>query len=93
MRVIIPKALHARILEELHTGHPGVVRTKSLARFHVWWPGLDKDIAQKVYDCKPCQLMQNTPPQALVQPWQWPKRSWQRIHVDLPVHSRIKCSF
>ncbi len=82
MRVIIPKQFRARILEELHTGHPGIVRMKSLARFHVWWPGLDKDIADNVHDCVPCQSVRNKPAQAPLQPWQWPKRPWQRIHVD-----------
>ena len=53
IRVIIPKQFRARILEELHTGHPGIVRMKSLARFHVWWPGLDKDIADNVHGCVP----------------------------------------
>ena len=82
MRVIIPKQFRARILEELHTGHPGIVRMKSLARFHVWWPGLDKDIADNVHGCVPCQSVRNKPAQAPLQPWQWPKRPWQRIHVD-----------
>lgn len=81
MRVIIPKQFQARILEELHTGHPGIVRMKSLARFHVWWPGLDKDIAETVHDCVPCQSIRNKQ-QAPLQPWQWPKQPWQRIHVD-----------
>ena len=39
---IIPKQLQERVLHELHTGHPGIVRMKSLARLHVWWPSLDK---------------------------------------------------
>ena len=32
IRVIIPKQLRERALHELHTGHPGIVRMKSLAR-------------------------------------------------------------
>ena len=67
MHVIIPKQFQARILEELHTGHPEIVRMKSLARFHVWWPGLDKEIAESVHDCAPCQSVRNKPPQAPVQ--------------------------
>ena len=73
-RVIIRKPFRARILEELHTGHPGIVRMKSLTRFHVWWR-LDKEIAESVHDCEPCQSVRNKPPQAPVKPW-------QRIHID-----------
>ena len=47
---------------------------KSLARFHVWWPSLDKDIAD-VHGCVPCQSVRNKPAQATLQPW-------QQIHVD-----------
>ena len=54
MRVIIPPTFRARVLEELHAGHPGIVRMKALARIHVWWPGLDKDIAETVRSCLPC---------------------------------------
>ena len=32
-----------RMLYELHTGHAGIVRMKSHARLHVWWPKLDRD--------------------------------------------------
>lgn len=42
IRVIIPKQLRERVLHELHTGHPGIVRMNSLARLHVWWPILIK---------------------------------------------------
>ena len=36
MKVIVPNKLQGRILEELHTGHMGIVKMKSLARTHVW---------------------------------------------------------
>ena len=82
IRVIVPKSFHERVLKELHSGHPGIVRMKSLARLHVWWPNLDKDISSVVRGCVKCQLTRNKPPQAPLQPWDWPKLPWQRIHID-----------
>lgn len=82
IRVIIPKSFRPRVLEELHSGHPGVVRMKSLARLHVWWPKLDKDILSVVRDCAKCQLARNKPQTAPLHPWEWPKAPWQRIHID-----------
>ena len=44
VRVVVPARLRERVVEELHRGHPGVVRMKSLARSHVWWPELDSEL-------------------------------------------------
>ena len=82
IRVIIPKQLRERVLLELHTGHPGIVRMKSLARLHVWWPNLDKDIATIVQQRSDCQKSRNKPQPAPLHPWDWPKMPWQRIHID-----------
>ena len=70
------------MLHELHTGHPGIVRMKSLARLHVWWPNLDKDIATIVQRCNDCQKSRNKPQPAPLHPWDWPKMPWQRAHID-----------
>lgn len=43
-RIVIPQHYRPAILEELHEGHPGVVRMKMLARQKVYWPSLNADI-------------------------------------------------
>ena len=42
---------------------------KSLARSHVWWPGLDKNIEDMVKACVECQSVKETPPPAPLHPW------------------------
>ena len=81
-RVVVPPPGRERILDELHEGHPGIARMKSLARSFVWWPGMDKSLEQKVQTCDACQRSRNLPAVAPIQPWEWPERPWSRLHVD-----------
>lgn len=81
-RVIIPPPLRKKVLDELHTGHCGVVRMKEIARSYFWWPGLDADIEQKAGSCPDCQKMRNLPQLAPLHPWDWPEEPWQRVHID-----------
>ena len=92
-RVVIPTPCREAVLTELHAGHPGCTRMKSLSRMYVWWPGITKDIENTVRNCTACQLHQSTPPVAPLHPWSWPTRAvwspefeWRR---DVP---RNKCS-
>ncbi|XP_048590142.1 uncharacterized protein K02A2.6-like [Nematostella vectensis] len=81
-RVVIPPQGRVKLLQELHDGHPGMVRMKMLARSYFWWPGLDADIEQKVKDCTSCQSNAKAPSTAPLHPWEWPSRPWSRIHID-----------
>ena len=81
-RVVIPPPGRERILAQLHEGHPGISRMKSLARSFVWWPGLEKALEDKVRCCDQCQRSRHLPAVAPIQPWEWPARLWSRLHVD-----------
>ena len=81
-RVVVPPPGRARVIEELHEGHPGISRMKSLARSFVWWPQLDQEIEEKVKTCNSCQNTRHQPPSAPLHPWEWPQRPWVRLHAD-----------
>ena len=81
-RVVIPEALRSAVLEELHQGHMGIVKMKSIARGYVWWPNIDKDIEMLGQTCDGCLQTRNIPPAVALHPWQLAERPWQRIHID-----------
>lgn len=51
-RVVIPFKLQNRVLNEVHTGHLGIVKMKSIARNYVYWPSIDKDIETIGSECQ-----------------------------------------
>ena len=81
-RVIIPQRLQEVISQELHREHMGIARMKAVARSHVWWMGIDKDLESLAKSCPECAEVKQAPPSAPLHPWIWPSRPWQRIHLD-----------
>jgi len=69
---VIPAEGHEKMLDQLHQGHPGISRMKSLARSYCWWPGMDKELENKVKSCTSCQQHQQLSAAAPLQPWEWP---------------------
>ena len=69
-------------MDEIHNGHPGVSRMKSIARDVVWWPGINKDLQERVRKCEKCQPHQKTPALAPLYPWEWLRCPWACIHID-----------
>lgn len=67
-RVVVPDQGWRQVLLELHQGHQGCTRMKSLARMYVWWPGLDADIENAVKWCERCQENQSDPAVIAIEP-------------------------
>lgn len=82
IRIVIPKELQRKILDELHTAHTGIVKMKALARSYVWWKNIDSDIEEMVKQCKRCCLQQKNPVKVPIHSWEYPKEPWSRIHID-----------
>jgi hypothetical protein len=55
---------------------------KALARTHVWWPGIDAEIEQMARRCEPCVAQSNDEARVPLHSWEYPRRPWQRLHLD-----------
>ena len=70
------------MLKEIHDGHPGIVKMKTIARQYVWWPKIDTDVEKVCKQCETCQLEQPIPRQVPLHPWEFPGEAWKRLHID-----------
>lgn len=81
-RIIIPSKFQKRVLNQLHTGHPGIVRMKSLARSYVYWPNIDVQIEDLVRQCSRCASEAKAPTKTKLSSWPITTKPWSRIHID-----------
>lgn len=86
-RVVIPLALQDKTLRILHEGHWGSSRAKQLARRHVWFPGLEKQIETMTSGCEICQQEAADPKKEFTS-WPIAQKPWSRVHIDFagPLH-------
>ena len=82
MRVVLPSKYRDWILQELHSGHVGMVCMKALARGRVWWPKLNESIEEVCCSCSSCQSVRKRPAKYPIHPWNWSSRLWECIHID-----------
>ena len=83
-RIVVPSKLRERAVDLAHVGHQGIVKTKSLIREKVWFPGIDKMVKDKVDNCLACQAV--TPSKSSrVEPLQMtplPSGPWKMLAMD-----------
>lgn len=79
--IVVPPKFRQYVLRELHDGHLGVVKMKSIARSYVYWPGLNAQIEELCKNCNACRQQYDAPPHAPLTPWKFRSRPWQRLHA------------
>ncbi|XP_055623100.1 uncharacterized protein K02A2.6-like [Toxorhynchites rutilus septentrionalis] len=81
-RSVFPSKFRIRVLRQLHKGHPGVERMRSVARNYVYWPGIDEQITLLVRSCTECAKAAKTSSKVNLESWPSPQKPWQRVHAD-----------
>ena len=80
-RIVIPPSLRRKVLSDLHSGHLGVDKMKSLARLTCWWPEIDADIIRIAKSCDKCVHKIHSQTSKWT-PWPISCEILQRIHAD-----------
>ena len=63
-------------------GHQGIVKTKTLIRSRVWYPGIDKQVEDKVQKCRDCQAYVDQKSFEPMYPFDMPTGPWQKVSGD-----------
>ncbi|GBM94431.1 Uncharacterized protein K02A2.6 [Araneus ventricosus] len=74
--------MQKEILNRLHEGHFGIVKTISMARTCVVWPGISKDIKEMIEKSPVCAKFQigNVPEPEI--PHEFPTLPWVKVAID-----------
>ncbi|CAB3991427.1 transposon Tf2-1 poly [Paramuricea clavata] len=82
-RIIVPKSLRQKILQEIHSGHQGMEKCKLRAKSCVYWPGIYKEIENMVAPCCACKKFQNSQQKEPMISSEVPRRPWHTVSADL----------
>ncbi|XP_062702811.1 uncharacterized protein K02A2.6-like [Aedes albopictus] len=85
-RMVVPLSLQNAVLKQLHAGHPGMQRMKSIARSFIYWPNIDAHIEDYVRKCSDCAAVSKAPVKTTLSSWPIPSQPWTRLHLDQSVH-------
>ena len=81
-RIIIPASMRLEILDRIHEGHQGIVKSRRRATTSVWWPGLSRQVEELVKSCRTCIQETKHRPEPL-EPSAVPLRPWEKLASDL----------
>ena len=82
-RLVVPMSLRREVMEGVHDGHFGEVKSVLRARSAVYWPGCEDQIRNLVASCSTCQENRHRNPAPPLYPVQLPVHPFQMVSADL----------
>ena len=82
-RLIVPREMRPKILNDLHAAHQGIHRIQQRARRSVFWPGISNEIKQIVEACSACQEKLPSQPKEPLMSDAKPSRPFEEVSSDL----------
>ena len=80
-RIVIPAELRETYLRRLHEGHLSAKKVQENAKYHVYWPGWEADIADYTMRCQEC-IKQSRPAKESLQPHDIPDGPWTKLGIN-----------
>ena len=81
-RIVVPPSLRADVLTLLHCAHQCVTRMIARAEMSVFWPGITRDIQMTRTNCKTCNNIAPSQPQAPPMEINYPQFPFQMVCAD-----------
>ena len=83
-RLVVPRSMRRRLMEEVHSSHLGIQSCLRRARESMYWPAMSSQITDFVARCEICQAFPNKAQQKepLI-PVEAPQRPWQQVSCDI----------
>ena len=81
--IIIPTSLKQKVLEQLHSNHMGIEKTKLLVCESVYWSDINVDIKKYIQSCATCLELQQMQPKKKIIHQDIPLRLWEVLGTDV----------
>ena len=82
-RIVVPRPLIAKVLDEIHEAHMGESKSLSFAKDYVFWPSMTTQVKDKVISCAVCNAFRNRQQRETLHPHDIPGLLWQVVGTDL----------
>ncbi|GBN48942.1 hypothetical protein AVEN_71431-1 [Araneus ventricosus] len=79
--IVVPESMRREILNRLHEGYFGIVKTISMARTRVFWPGISKDILEMIEKCPVSAKFQIDDALEPEMPHEFPTSPWFKVAI------------
>jgi len=82
-QIVIPRNIRKLMIEKVHMGHQGIEYTINLARSSLFWPGMGRQISDKVASCDMCIKYSASNPKEPMMSHKVPEYPQQIVSMDI----------